>query len=516
MTRRTSALLIALVAALSIAAVNPVAVFEQMRAEQRAHVHKPMYAPTAEIPLLTTTGQECIDDDGDGVGLAADEFACRGIDMLAFWPSVEFGGVRSVDPAGLAGNSDVWGWTDPATGTEIAMMGHTHGTAFWRVNGGVDAEYLGSVVNTTIGQAVWHDIKVINDHALIVSESGPFHGVKVVDLAPMVDAPAAPFPGFPLLADATFDGSSSQHNIVANDDTDYAYVVGGALKLSTPIGGIGISAECDGGLFMIDMADPINPVDAGCYEGDEYIHDAQCVVYDADPATIPEANHDLIGRELCLTFSEDYMSVVDVEDKANPHPIGRLMYGDTQYTHQGWFTEDFRYILFNDELDEQNAGAVTHTRTLVADATDIRNLSMHMEAMRDGSDGNPATPSIDHNNYVHEGLAFQSNYTSGLRVIDMAGLYATDGDGNPAPTWDEVAFFDTYPADDAAEFNGTWSNYPYFESGIIPVSGIGEGIFFLRLHDDVVSDLAASTGGAPSPVPGGGFAPLGRINTTGS
>jgi hypothetical protein len=57
-------------------------------------------------------------------------------------------------------------------------------------------------------------------------------------------------------------------------------------------------------------------------------------------------------------------------------------------------------------------------------------------------------------------------------VIDLAGI----AEGSLA----EVAFFDVYPDDDAAQFNGAWSNYPFFDSGIVIVSGIEQGLFVLR------------------------------------
>jgi len=44
----------------------------------------------------------------------------------------------------------------------------------------------------------------------------------------------------------------------------------------------------------------------------------------------------------------------------------------------------------------------------------------------------------------------------------------------------EVAFFDIYPNDDSAAFNAAWSNYPYFASGVVVVSGIEQGLFVLR------------------------------------
>ena len=35
-----------------------------------------------------------------------------------------------------------------------------------------------------------------------------------------------------------------------------------------------------GGLHVVDVNDPLNPTFAGCYGGDGYVHDAECLVYD--------------------------------------------------------------------------------------------------------------------------------------------------------------------------------------------------------------------------------------------
>jgi hypothetical protein len=37
-----------------------------------------------------------------------------------------------------------------------------------------------------------------------------------------------------------------------------------------------------------------------------------------------------------------------------------------------------------------------------------------------------------------------------------------------------------YPADDATTFAGTWGNYPFFDNGIVAVTGIEEGLFILK------------------------------------
>ena len=54
------------------------------------------------------------------------------------------------------------------------------------------------------------------------------------------------------------------------------------------------------------------------------------------------------------------------------------------------------------------------------------------------------------------------------------------GDG-PVSTW-LVAHLDTTPTgeEDAPGFNGSWSNYPFFKSGTIVVSSIGEGVFLVQ------------------------------------
>lgn len=83
-----------------------------------------------------------------------------------------------------------------------------------------------------------------------------------------------------------------------------------------------------------------------------------------------------------------------------------------------------------------------------------------------------ATTAIDHNLYVRGLLAFESNYRSGVRVLDVRNAAAT--------ALNEVGFFDVYPVDDAALFNGTWGNYPFFASGTVIASGMEQGLFVLR------------------------------------
>ena len=84
------------------------------------------------------------------------------------------------------------------------------------------------------------------------------------------------------------------------------------------------------------------------------------------------------------------------------------------------------------------------------------------------------TEASDHNLYIRSNLMYQSNYVAGLRILDISDPV------NPV----EVAYFDTVPlGDNKPGFAGTWSNYPYFDSGIIVVTSMREGVFILKKRD---------------------------------
>ncbi|MGH3440682.1 MAG: choice-of-anchor B family protein [Nitriliruptorales bacterium] len=405
----------------------------------------------------------------------ADVFECDGVDLLSFVPAAE------IDSAGI---SDIWGWTDPETGDEYVMMGKTNGTAFFRVTDPLDPVYLGALPNPAVLEEVWHDIKVYKDHAFIVSESEP-HGMTVFDLTRLRDVNEAQ----EWDADAFYRLNVAAHNVAINEDTGFAYIVGGNEGIVAP-------DQCLSGLHMVDISTPTEPTFAGCYleEGGPgtaarvvggpvaenspaaYVHDAQCVIYDG-----PDERY--AGREICFNFAETKVVIADVTDKLNPVTVGVTDYPNVGYTHQGWLTEDHAYLIANDELDE-----TTHeinTRTLVFDVRDLENPKLHFEHFHD-------TISPDHNAYVHEGIVYQSNYSSGLRVLDASRV--AEG------TLEPIGFFDTFPAHSDPTFDGTWSNYPFFESGTIAVSGRAEGLFLLRLAEEEPTGVAVELACANCPV----------------
>ena len=234
------------------------------------------------------------------------------------------------------------------------------------------------------------------------------------------------------------------HNLVINEDSGFAYAVG--------------ANNCTGGLHMINIQNPTSPTSAGCFSADGYTHDAQCVNYNG-----PDSTHQ--GKEICFNSNEDTLTIVDVTNKSAPVQLSRTGYSGSAYTHQGWLTEDQAYFLMDDELDEKNDPTVTNTRTFMWDVSDLD--APTVIGFHDST-----TTAIDHNQYVKGNYTYQSNYRAGLRILDITDI----ANGNLS----EEAFFDIYPSSDSASFNGTWSNYPFFDSGIVIVSGIEQGLFILR------------------------------------
>lgn len=380
----------------------------------------------------------------------AGAFPCQEVDLLSFLPVSAIGGGRGVE------TNDVWGWTDPETDREYALVGMTDQTAFIDLTDPANPVYVGSLDRTPgIAGSNWRDIKVYDNHAFIVSEANG-HGVQVFDLTELRDVDPAEMP-IEFEQTAHYDNVSAAHNIVINEGSGFAYSVGSN----------GGGETCGGGLHMIDIRNPAEPTFAGCFAdpntgnaGTGYSHDAQCVIYSG-----PDA--DYRGREICIGANETAISIADVTDKDNPVAVSTATYPTVGYAHQGWLTEDQRYFYMNDEGDESNPEfGLTATRTLIWDVSDLEDPVLVKEHMGE-------TFTIDHNLYIKGDLMYQSNYVSGLRILDISDP--------ESPV--EVGFFDTVPHDESVVFDGSWSNYPFFESGTIVVTSGKEGVFFLQKRE---------------------------------
>jgi len=298
------------------------------------------------------------------------------------------------------------------------------------------------------------------------------------------------------------------------------------------------------------MKDPYKPFQTGCAPQDGYTHgtdlsifffhepeltadpDAQCIVYRG-----PDKKY--FGRDICYGYNEDTLTIYDVTNKNGPNAgkiISRTPYVGASYTHQGWVTDPMwqTHIIMDDELDE---GEIDPNRT----APNSPAKGMHplffffsfffflfrsppqtshadtqkygfpasyvwditsLEAPKNTGYYKSSTRSVDHNQFVHEGLAYQSNYQAGLRILDVSSIPKFPD----ASKVEEIAYFDVFPQDDGKKTipsplktlsrllttitdlpgkgsavwdSGTWSHFT-FPSGYTMINTIDRGAFVVK------------------------------------
>jgi len=377
--------------------------------------------------------------DGDNVAFisGADtvppvDFQSEGVQLLSWvtLPELDAGG-----------GNDCWGYTSPS-GREYALMGTSNGTGIVEIS---DPAFPQIIANITGPTSLWRDIKTYDHYAYAVSEGGG--GIQIIDLD-QVDAGIVT-----LVGQVTAGGTSATHNVAIDEDSGFLYRCGG--------GGYG--------LRIYSLANPANPVFVRSWS-DIYVHDVQVVTYTSGPYA---------GRQIafaCGGFGNGgtatRLEIIDVTNKNNIFFLSRVTWPNRAYAHQVWLSPDKQYAYVNDELDE----GPLRTTTYVADVSDLNSAFLAATFTNNKR-------AIGHNLYAKDDLVFEANYRSGLRIFDTSDpLNAT-----------EVRFFDTWPGYDAPGFNGLWSVYPFFPSGVVIGSDHEKGLMVLW-PDDPIVDIAYPTG----------------------
>ena len=244
-----------------------------------------------------------------------------------------------------------------------------------------------------------------------------------------------------------------------NEESGFGYV----LRTDTCIG-----------TYMLDLSTPAMPKNAGCYTDDGVASDAQCVTYSG-----PNADH--LGKEICVIGSDQTWLIGDVTDKDNPQQIYSGVYPNLRRAHQGTLTEDQRYFILSDTMDEFMLGVPT--TIYIFDVSDLDAPVL----LGTYSYGTNAT---DHNVYVKGDIGFQTNWKAGLRVLDLRPL--------PDVGFEEVAYFDVAPGVDSPGRGGAWSSVPWWDDGVVTVSSVEGGLFVLQLDQEA---LAVEVGGISAETP---------------
>ncbi|MBD3161057.1 MAG: choice-of-anchor B family protein [Candidatus Eisenbacteria bacterium] len=397
----------------------------------------------------------------DQTGRILDTFPASGVELLGWVPLGEL-------PGGSTRANDITGYVSPS-GREYAVIGLAKGTGFVEVTDPLDPQVVGVIPGE---ESIWRDMKTHGEFAFAVHDL-PRHGeqtgngIQVIDLR-QIDAGQVQ-----LIREVNDLGLITSHNIALDPASGTAYLAG------SNYGGPPLS---NGGLIAVDLSDPENPTFDGTTIWDEtYVHDVLVTTYQSGPYA---------GREIAFAAAGPAgLIIIDVTDKSNMTTLGQLVYPNTAYCHHAWLSDDKSLLYVNDELDELNDPDVATTTTYTVDVSDLENPT-YLGSFTNG------LPAIDHNPMGRDGYLYEANYRSGLRIWDVR---------EPGEET-EVAWFDSYPDDDAASFNGAWGVYTGLPSGTILVSDIERGLFVLRATVIGVAETAAETRillrGAPNPFRG--------------
>jgi choice-of-anchor B domain-containing protein len=388
-------------------------------------------------------------------------FPCQNMSLLTHIPLSELPGNPSTA-------NDIWGHYDLNTNKEYAIIGQRNGISVVDVSAPEQPIIVGNIPGVS---STWRDIKVYQffdppsnrwrAYAYATTEGN--EGLTIIDLNNLPN-------DITLVTRQLTDRSA--HNIYISN-VDYGLNI--ALPNTTPLVHILGSGNFGGALRSYSLADPeilattYSPSSA--LPSGDYTHDASSLVVTDSRAQTDCTQATENGCVVILDFNEKELRIWDHSNVNQSIELSAISYPNAEYTHSGWWSEDKKYVIVHDELDEQRR--VLNTTLNIFDISSLSNPILA------GTWTGP-TRAIDHNGFVRGNRYYMSNYERGMTVLDI-----TDP-ANPS----EVGYFDTFPVSDNAAFNGAWGVYPFLPSGTILVSDSNSGLYILKdetLQSDVGS-----------------------------
>jgi len=323
--------------------------------------------------------------------------------------------LSNLDPYPADDYANVWGYVAP-DGTEYALLGTEFGTSIISVD---DPENPVECDFIPAPQSIWRELKVYSHYAYVATDQTG-DGLQIIDLAYLPDSAR--------LVNTQNTYFNDAHDLLIDDG--YCYVVGG---------------DGIGGMSILDLSNPVNPVRTAYYTTSGYIHD----IYIWNDTVVASCG------------SSQQYHLVNVTNKFSPQFISASQTLPGIYAHSGWMTEDKRYFFGTEEFNVRDM--------TVWDLQDRASWELIVPSW--GLSNN----SIIHNLYIKGNFAHISYYTSGYVVLDII---------NPANP--QIAGqYDTYPSSNSGTYNGAWGVYPYLPSGSIIVSDINTGLYVLRFDGEV-------------------------------
>jgi choice-of-anchor B domain-containing protein len=353
------------------------------------------------------------------------EYDSEGAVLLSRVPVTSF-------PGGSTTANDIWGFTSDS-GREYAIVGLSQSTGLVEVT---DPRAPVIVADVPDALSSWSDMKAYRGYVYNANERGG--GIQIIDVRGIDE-------GNVTLVGSARGGVTTSHTLALDEVSGHLYAN---------------STNLTRGIIAFDLSNPADPEPAGFW--------TEALAHDSLPVTYEECPYaGRAGRcEIVFVFAGGAgLKIVDATNKLQMQTIATLAYSTLAYAHQGWLSEDRRYLFIDDEFDEREFDLPT--TTYVIEVTDLANP----REVRTFTNGLCA---IDHDLMARGSLLYEANYTSGLRVYDVGDIGSIR----------QIAYFDTYPTNSERSFNGAWGVYAGFPSGNVVVSDIQRGLFVVSVCPD--------------------------------
>jgi len=355
-------------------------------------------------------------------------------------------------PPGGQNYSACWSYIH-SDGREYAIIGvngsgTASGTAIYNVTVPAAPVLVGFILGPP---SIWREMKSYRSWIYVVTEGeAAGFGLQVIRMTN---------PDSPVLA-TTYNTNFTHSHTVSIDTTRGILICNGTRNAAGLATGMRILALQNPGIG----ATPENPVEIAWWPGgaipvndNNYVHDS-----------VPVGN-----RLFCASIYPGIQRVLDFTNPAAPTQIAAWSYPGG-FTHNSWPDASGNFLYVTDEVKGQ--------------PLKVFNISnLNAPSLVNAITSNPQA--IVHNAHVKGDELYLSNYTEGIRVLDLSDP------AHPA----EFAWADSY-AGPSGGYSGVWAVCPFFPSGTVIASDRNSGLYVYGVvHNYGILRAHVTTGGFPFP-----------------
>jgi choice-of-anchor B domain-containing protein len=326
--------------------------------------------------------------------------------------------------------SGCWGWTQPVSNKEYAILGSQSGT-YWIDITNPSAPVTCTYFAGTSSNATWRELKTYQNYCYVIADDAGAQGLQIFDMS-----------GLPATVTKVYESKA----LFARGHA--CWMDGSRFYVS----GVTYSNNTTSAMNIYDLSNPTNPVLVRSLSQD-------------DP-TITYV-HDMFVRNDTIYASAGYQGLHVYKRNSNNSltKLGSLTtYPGSGYNHSSALTPNGPTLVFTDEVPASlpvKVANVTNPSNITIDAT-TNQYSLTT----------PHNPFMLTNQYV-----IMSSYKDGVQLFDIS---------NPAAPF-VAGYFDTYPQGGAntgnygsSAYNGNWGAYPFYPSKTVFALDMRNGAFYLK------------------------------------